>query len=40
MNAIVPSLGEAQKMSSSEPSSKIGLLDTPEEVGKNLKQNY
>jgi tyrosyl-tRNA synthetase len=38
MNAMVPGLGEAQKMSSSEPSSKIGLLDTPEEVGKKLKK--
>lgn len=38
MNAMVPGLGEAQKMSSSEPSSKIGLLDTPEEVGKKIKK--
>jgi tyrosyl-tRNA synthetase len=38
MNAMVPGLGEAQKMSSSEPSSKIGLLDTPEEVSKKLKK--
>ncbi|KAI6772955.1 hypothetical protein HG530_003913 [Fusarium avenaceum] len=38
MNAMVPGLGEAQKMSSSEPSSKIGLLDTPEEVGRKIKK--
>ncbi|KAF5624300.1 tyrosyl-tRNA synthetase [Fusarium sp. NRRL 25303] len=38
MNAMVPSLGEAQKMSSSEPSSKINLLDTPEEVTKKLRK--
>ncbi|KAM0467927.1 hypothetical protein ACHAP7_011434 [Fusarium lateritium] len=38
MNPMVPGLGEAQKMSSSEPNSKIGLLDTPEEVAKKLKK--
>ncbi|KAF5587107.1 tyrosyl-tRNA synthetase [Fusarium subglutinans] len=38
MNAMVPGLGEAQKMSSSEPSSKINLLDTPEEVTKKLRK--
>jgi tyrosyl-tRNA synthetase len=38
MNAMVPGLGEAVKMSSSEPDSKIGLLDTPEEVSKKLKK--
>ncbi|SPJ79392.1 related to tyrosine-tRNA ligase [Fusarium torulosum] len=38
MNAMVPGLEEAQKLSSSEPSSKIGLLDTPEEVSKKLKK--
>lgn len=38
MNAMVPGLGEAQKMSSSEPSSKINLLDTPEEVAKKLRK--
>ncbi|RFN52116.1 tyrosyl-trna synthetase [Fusarium flagelliforme] len=38
MNALVPGLGQAQKMSSSEPTSKIGLLDTPEEVAKKLKK--
>ncbi|KAM0235604.1 hypothetical protein ACHAP5_009657 [Fusarium lateritium] len=38
MNAMVPGLGEAQKMSSSEPNSKIGLLDTSEEVAKKLKK--
>ena len=37
MNALVPGLGQAQKMSSSEPTSKIGLLDTPELVAKKLK---
>ncbi|KAF5632015.1 tyrosyl-tRNA synthetase [Fusarium sp. NRRL 52700] len=38
MNAMVPGLGEAQKMSSSDPSSKINLLDTPEEVTKKLRK--
>ncbi|KAF9766321.1 hypothetical protein IL306_001300 [Fusarium sp. DS 682] len=38
MNAMVPGLGVAQKMSSSEPNSKINLLDTPEEVTKKLKK--
>ncbi|KAF5024648.1 hypothetical protein F66182_3270 [Fusarium sp. NRRL 66182] len=38
MNAMVPGLGEAQKMSSSEPSSKIGLLDTPSEVANKIKK--
>ncbi|KAF5700211.1 tyrosyl-tRNA synthetase [Fusarium globosum] len=38
MNAMVPGLGEAQKMSSSEPSSKINLLDSPEEVTKKLRK--
>ncbi|CVK87864.1 probable tyrosine-tRNA ligase [Fusarium mangiferae] len=38
MNAMVPSLGEAQKMSSSEPNSKINLLDSPEEVTKKLRK--
>ncbi|KAI1040789.1 hypothetical protein LB505_012595 [Fusarium chuoi] len=38
MNPMVPGLGEAQKMSSSEPSSKINLLDTPEEVTKRLRK--
>ncbi|PCD41168.1 hypothetical protein AU210_003726 [Fusarium oxysporum f. sp. radicis-cucumerinum] len=38
MNPMVPGLGEAQKMSSSEPSSKINLLDTPEEVAKKLRK--
>ncbi|EWZ93937.1 tyrosyl-tRNA synthetase [Fusarium oxysporum f. sp. lycopersici MN25] len=38
MNPMVPGLGEAQKMSSSEPSSKINLLDTPEEVAKQLRK--
>ncbi|KAF5708558.1 tyrosyl-tRNA synthetase [Fusarium mundagurra] len=38
MNAMVPGLGEAQKMSSSEPSSKINLLDTSEEVTKKLRK--
>ncbi|KAL5614159.1 hypothetical protein FOVSG1_003222 [Fusarium oxysporum f. sp. vasinfectum] len=34
---MVPGLGEAQKMSSSEPSSKINL-NTPEEVAKKLRK--
>ncbi|EXL40797.1 tyrosyl-tRNA synthetase [Fusarium oxysporum f. sp. radicis-lycopersici 26381] len=38
MNPMVPGLGEAQKMSSSEPSSKIDLLDTLEEVAKKLRK--
>ncbi|CZR39223.1 putative tyrosine-tRNA ligase [Fusarium proliferatum ET1] len=38
MNAMVPGLGEAQKMSSSEPNSKINILDTPEEVTKKLRK--
>ncbi|KAF5974378.1 tyrosyl-tRNA synthetase [Fusarium coicis] len=38
MNAMVPGLGEAQKMSSSEPSSKINILDTPEEVTEKLRK--
>ncbi|PNP61489.1 hypothetical protein FNYG_13776 [Fusarium nygamai] len=38
MNPMVPGLGEAQKMSSSEPSSKINLLDTSEEVTKKLRK--
>ncbi|EMT74448.1 Tyrosyl-tRNA synthetase, cytoplasmic [Fusarium odoratissimum] len=38
MNAMVPGLGDAQKMSLSEPSSKINLLDTPEGVAKKLRK--
>ncbi|UZP35124.1 hypothetical protein NXS19_002940 [Fusarium pseudograminearum] len=38
MNVLVPGLGQAQKMSSSDPSSKIGLLDTPEEVSKKIRK--
>lgn len=38
MNSMVPGLGEAQKMSSSEPDSKIDLLDSPEIVAKKLKK--
>ncbi len=38
MNAMVPGLGEAQKMSSSEPDSKIDLLEAPEIVGRKLKK--
>ncbi|KAF5647010.1 tyrosyl-tRNA synthetase [Fusarium tjaetaba] len=38
MNAMVPGLGEAQKMSSSEPSSKINILDSPQEVTKKLRK--
>ncbi|KAF4960827.1 hypothetical protein FGADI_660 [Fusarium gaditjirri] len=40
MNTMVPGLGEAQKMSSSEPSSKINLLDTAEEVNKKLRKAF
>ncbi|EGU75974.1 tyrosyl-tRNA synthetase [Fusarium oxysporum f. sp. conglutinans race 2 54008] len=38
MNPMVRGLGEAKKMSSSEPSSKINLLDTSEEVAKKLRK--
>ncbi len=38
MNIMVPGLGEAAKMSSSEPDSKIDLLDKPEIVEKKLKK--
>ncbi|KAJ1331291.1 tyrosyl-tRNA synthetase [Microdochium nivale] len=38
MNSMVPGLGEAQKMSASEPDSKIDLLDSPETVAKKLKK--
>ncbi|KAK7756715.1 Tyrosine--tRNA ligase cytoplasmic [Diatrype stigma] len=38
MNTMIPGLGEAQKMSSSEPDSKIDLLETPEAVAKKLKK--
>ncbi|CAF3641253.1 hypothetical protein SNK05_002718 [Fusarium graminearum] len=38
MNVLVPGLGQAQKMSSSDPNSKIGLLDTPEEVSKKIRK--
>ena len=38
MNPLVPGLGQVQKMSSSEPTSKIGLLDTPEQVAKKLNK--
>jgi tyrosyl-tRNA synthetase len=38
MNTMVPGLGEAAKMSSSDPDSKIDLLDTPEIVEKKLKK--
>lgn len=38
MNAMVSGLGEAAKMSSSEPDSKIDLLDNPEIVEKKLKK--
>lgn len=40
MNPMVPGLGEAQKMSSSEPSSKMNLLDSPEEVTKSSGKPY
>jgi tyrosyl-tRNA synthetase len=38
MNTMVPGLGEASKMSASDPDSKIDLLDTPEAVEKKLKK--
>ncbi|KAI0148158.1 tyrosine tRNA ligase [Hypoxylon sp. NC0597] len=38
MHGMVPGLGEAQKMSSSEPDSKIDLLDSAEVVAKKLKK--
>lgn len=38
MNAMVPGLGEAQKMSSSEPDSKIDLLDPPDVVQRKLRK--
>ena len=38
MNSMVPGLGEAQKMSASEPDSKIDLLETPDVVAKKLKK--
>lgn len=40
MNTMVPGLGQAQKMSSSEPDSKIDLLDAPEVVAKKLKKAH
>lgn len=38
MNTMVPGLGEAAKMSSSDPDSKIDLLDSPQIVEKKLKK--
>lgn len=38
MHSMVPGLGEAQKMSSSEPDSKIDLLDSADVVAKKLKK--
>ncbi|TVY40545.1 Tyrosine--tRNA ligase, cytoplasmic, partial [Lachnellula occidentalis] len=38
MNAMVPGLGEAAKMSSSDADSKIDLLDAPEAVEKKLRK--
>lgn len=38
MNAMVPGLGEAAKMSASDPDSKIDLLDTKEGVEKKLRK--
>jgi tyrosyl-tRNA synthetase len=38
MNTMVPGLGEAQKMSASEPESKIDLLDPPDVVTKKLRK--
>ncbi|KAI1845274.1 hypothetical protein JX265_005429 [Neoarthrinium moseri] len=40
MNTMVPGLGQAAKMSSSEPDSKIDLLDAPEVVAKKLKKAH
>ncbi|KAI0136610.1 tRNA synthetases class I-domain-containing protein [Xylariales sp. AK1849] len=40
MNTMVPGLGQAQKMSSSEPDSKIDLLDPPDVVTKKLKKAH
>jgi len=40
MNAMVPGLVEGGKMSSSEPDSKIDLLDSPDAVKKKLKTAY
>ncbi|KAI0015671.1 tRNA synthetases class I-domain-containing protein [Xylariomycetidae sp. FL0641] len=40
MNIMVPGLGQAAKMSSSEPDSKIDLLDSPEVVSKKLKKAH
>jgi tyrosyl-tRNA synthetase len=40
MNTMVPGLGQAAKMSSSEPDSKIDLLDAPEIVAKKLKKAH
>ncbi|KAF5671406.1 tyrosyl-trna synthetase [Fusarium heterosporum] len=38
MNTMVPGLGDAEKMSSSEPNSKIDILDTSEMVEKKLRK--
>ncbi|EKD20631.1 uncharacterized protein L3040_006355 [Drepanopeziza brunnea f. sp. 'multigermtubi'] len=38
MNSMVPGLGEAAKMSASDPDSKIDLLDDPAAVEKKLKK--
>lgn len=38
MNTMIPGLGEAAKMSASDPDSKIDLLDTEEAVGKKLRR--
>lgn len=40
MNTMVPGLGQAAKMSSSEPDSKIDLLDAPDAVAKKLKKAH
>jgi tyrosyl-tRNA synthetase len=40
MNTMIPGLGQAAKMSSSEPDSKIDLLDAPEVVAKKLKKAH
>ncbi|TVY67491.1 Cytoplasmic tyrosine--tRNA ligase [Lachnellula suecica] len=38
MNTMIPGLGEAAKMSASDPDSKIDLLDPPEVVEKKLRR--
>ncbi|KAH9826652.1 putative tyrosyl-tRNA synthetase [Teratosphaeria destructans] len=40
MNPLIPGLQEGGKMSSSDPDSKIDLIDTPEVVKRKLKKAY